>query len=627
MGTTTTTRTSILIVLLGAVLGLLATLLLYNHLIGLGFSLYSVILVGALLAFGGVNGIQPPRATLLLLVPIGFFDAMLTIRAEESLSMMNLTVGIGLSLLLIHFFRGGNLAAQGVFEYPIKALTSSLEVWVAPLGTLDGARRWLGEQKGKWGALAPVARGLVITVPLVLIFVVLLSAADEVFSRLVARILGGLIPNNVYDIVMQATFAGVFGWLAIGGLAAALVERKVKRALPDASTAGSSSAAELAATLLDNKAKRETGDHYNPASSAAGLPKGTFQPLFRLGFTEAIMALGGVCAVFVAFVVIQFVYLFGGQHNIANYSYADYVHRGFVELVAVAVLTLVVVFTLNGTTDRSKGLRENLFRGLSTLLVALTSVILVSAWQRMHLYELTYGFTALRLQIYVFILWLGILFAGFTLSLYWHPRAINVFGVCSLCALIGFAATLDTLNPEAFVTAQNIRRGDIDPDYLSTLSIEAAPALASLVDAPEPGLRAVIQHTLYWQLERLDAQTRAADWRDFNMARANALAALNPMRAKLLAGEAGNRLRALLKLADFQIFLKKGMTVRAVERQFGLPTRYNWARGYADASTPYELSYVLEENSQLNLFFNTETGLDRACNQNGNVDIECLTLP
>src|SRR5262249_26568228 len=157
----------------------------------------------------------------------------------------------------------------------------------------------------------------------------------------------------------------------------------------------------------------------------------------RLGFTETTMALGGVSTVFAAFVAIQFVYLFGGARNIANFSYAEYVHRGFTELVLVGVLSLGLIFVMNAATTRDSRPKVNAFRGLGTLLILLTVVLLASAFQRLRLYELTYGFTSLRLTIYVTILWLGVLFVGMGVSLFWSPATIRVFETTALIAVFG----------------------------------------------------------------------------------------------------------------------------------------------------------------------------------------------
>lgn len=586
------TRTSVTTVALGALLGLAGMILIYGHEIGLGFTLFSVILLSALLIYARTRHISPKRGAMLLFIPILFFSAMLTVRAQESLIWLNLSAEIMLSLLLIYFFNSGNIADQSIFDYALKALAAGMEVWLRPLTELNGARRWLSERNGQWGAIAPIMRGLVLTVPLVAIFVVLLSSADEVFSQLVGRIINGLVPHDLTNLSLQTAVVGILGWLAIGGLASAMVERKVKR----------------------------EGDA--PPDAVVHAP--TLTRWFRIGFTEAIMALGGVCIVFAAFVVIQFVYLFGGQHNITNYSYAEYVHRGFLELVVVAVLTLGVVFTLHETTTRSTRRHENLFRSLSVVLIVLTSVILVSAFQRMHLYESTYGLTALRLEIYVFIAWLGFLFAGFTLSLFWQPRSINVFGVCLLSALIGFAGTLDVLNPDAFVTWQNIQRGDID--HLSTLSVEAVPALTTLIDAPEPGLRAIVHDTLNRQLIKLDDEIRTADWRDFNLDRANAMAALQPLRDRLNAVDNFTyRANTIAPTKhDFEAFLKRGMTVRAVARQFGTPGSTSGSPESVGRNSPYTLYYSVVEG-ELALSFDTETGLERACF--ATMPNSCLDLP
>src|SRR5205807_10663142 len=105
----------------------------------------------------------------------------------------------------------------------------------------------------------------------------------------------------------------VLAWTTIGGVAFALVDRKAKRT-PTAAPV--MSVHQLEASI-------------------------TPTAILSLGFIESTMLLGSICGVFALFVAIQFVYLFGGQSNIniQKFNYADYVHRGFTELVIVALLT------------------------------------------------------------------------------------------------------------------------------------------------------------------------------------------------------------------------------------------------------------------------------------------------
>ena len=613
MFSTSPGQTSVRTIGLGVVLGIAATYLTYNQSPGLGLTLFSFLLIGALFVFARIQKVRPAYRNLFLLVPVVFFGAMLTIRSHSDLTLLNICAWIGGALLLVHFFASGNAAQQNIFAYPLTAMVAGTVIWLRPFLELTNARKWLAERQANWAALGPVARGAAISVPVVGVFVVLFSSADEVFGRMVTSIFNTVLPRNVYDLAMQGFYAGMFAWPAIGGLAYALLDRKAKRSptrpVHEPRDAKTETSADLDGPSVDELVGK-------------AMPK-----LFSLGFTEVTMLLGSVCLVFGAFVAVQFVYLFGGVRNLANFNYAEYVHRGFAELVAVAVLTLGLVYILNAVALRRSPRQINVFRGLSTILIVLTGVILISAFQRLRLYEMVYGFTTLRLTIYVVIVWLGMLFAGFTLSLYWTPLTINVFSLTVLIAVFGFVGTLDVLNPDAFVAQQIVNRGDIDPLYLATLSEEAVPVLVKLVDAPEPGLRSIVRDRLALFKNRL---AHPGDWRAFTLSDSNARAALNTVGDKL-----GNYTREYAnnaqKLEDLKAFLKQGMTMREVTRQLGMP--YYNVRGsmygledVRMGNDSVSLSYQLSDKRQIELSIHTSDGLKRACIYENYKQQECLSL-
>jgi two-component system sensor histidine kinase BaeS len=120
------------------------------------------------------------------------------------------------------------------------------------------------------------------------------------------------------------------------------------------------------------------------------------------------------------------------------------------------------------------------------LLCALTLVVVVSALHRMQLYQEAYGFTQARLVVDVFEGWLGVVVLAVAVSGLvrwgtWVPRFALVTGVVGL---LGIAA----INPDAWIARHNIERyeetGKIDVDFLSTLSDDAVPVLATTL--PEP---------------------------------------------------------------------------------------------------------------------------------------------
>ena len=95
-----------------------------------------------------------------------------------------------------------------------------------------------------------------------------------------------------------------------------------------------------------------------------------------------------------------------------------------------------MILALNAITRREarQGLAFNIS---STILVALTCVMLVSAFKRLLLYEDFYGFTEMRLYPHVFMVWLGLLLAWFVVTLWLRP---DRFAIGLLIAAFGFVA-------------------------------------------------------------------------------------------------------------------------------------------------------------------------------------------
>ena len=100
-----------------------------------------------------------------------------------------------------------------------------------------------------------------------------------------------------------------------------------------------------------------------------------------LGFTESAIVLGSVVILFVAFVVIQFQYFFGGQTNIgvAGYTYSEYARKGFGELVATGFFSLLLFLGLSTIVKRQTVAQHWIFSGLGMAMVILVGVMLLAA--------------------------------------------------------------------------------------------------------------------------------------------------------------------------------------------------------------------------------------------------------
>jgi hypothetical protein len=576
--------------------------------LGIGMTLFFLAWLVLMFVHAHWQGVKPQKRVIPLLVPLIFSALMIALRADMSLGILNIMTFLAAGLLFVYYFSGGNLFAASLWRYIGVYIESGVEVLFRPLIEGIGSLSWIAKRRRQWQKLMPVVRGLAITAPIVAVFVVLFGSADAVFGQYLRQIMNifNIFDFRVLDaLAFRAGYAGVIGWLAIGTLAVSLVNRTEKRKRPPTPTAASDA---------------ET-DSADEAEIPPELPVDA--PLFRIGLIETSMVLGGVCGVFLLFVLVQGVYLFGGVNNIANFNYAEYARRGFAELVAIAVLSLGLIYMLKLVTSAAETHEHKLFRGLGALLMVLTGIVLVSAFQRLRLYELTYGFTSLRLTIYITIVWLGVLLVSMAVSLYWSPRTVKLFETSVLVAMFGFSITHSLINPDWFVAWQNINRGDIDPVYLSQLSAEAAPVLLPLLDSPEPGVRAIAAQ----RLDRLRTQvrTKLEDWRSLTLQDLF-------LRSEFYNRELNYKIDAILKeevphLLDrerIEANLKLGMSMREVTRQFGAPAMA-YANDYSrldEESRDYNLSYRLESGKYLTLNFDTTLGLTtiQVCDWERNCD-------
>ncbi|MGD2079158.1 MAG: DUF4173 domain-containing protein, partial [Chloroflexota bacterium] len=304
--------------------------------------------------------------------------------------------------------------------------------------------------RNKRGNLLAVVRGGLLAAPLLFIFTVLLASADLVFANQIRALLDPLNITYLFRLNLHGLFILGISWAAAGGLVLALSGRDD-------------------AAALDEQVTR--------------LRRFRF-----LGATESTTLLILVDLLFLAFVVIQFRYLFGGQANINldGYTYAEYARRGFVELLLVAVLSLAVILGLEALTNRQSKRQFKVFNLLSSMMVVLVIIMLVSAFQRMRLYEATFGYTELRLYVYIFMIWLGLFLAWFLYGLWVRP---DRFALGALIIGLGFVVSLNVLNPDAFIVHQNVARfqagGDLDAYYLASLSADAVPALLTAAESSE----------------------------------------------------------------------------------------------------------------------------------------------
>lgn len=300
------------------------------------------------------------------------------------------------------------------------------------------------EKKGKY-----VFYGILIALPLLWVVLLLLSGADAVFRTFLDRLL-----------TLEIDFILLNHAVKIGGLflcaffsSYCLLCRSCKHTLKE-----------------DVRNKR------------------THEPVIAITFT------GILSCIYSLFCLVQIIYLFGGIGTLPEgYSYSSYAREGFFQLVFVCILNLSLVLICKNFFRE-----HNALKLLLSFICCCTYIMIASSTYRMLLYIGSYHLTFLR----VFVLWallvITLLVTGALIYIYKENFPLvnyYVITVTLLYLVFSFA------HPDYWIARYNIdhsltvsQKGnqiyyeETDNSslyYLSSLSLDAAPAIFDLVNTYE----------------------------------------------------------------------------------------------------------------------------------------------
>lgn len=424
---------------------------------GVNFAIFTALCVIGTFYLLLAEGLRPRLTTLMLIPLFGFFAAVTFFRAEPMTTFLAVVFTLLTMILLSTSYLDGRWIQYKLTDYVIKPILLFTSMIWRPIsfGIETAQNKTADSTPTSKNNLLPIARGLLIALPIVAIFASLLASADLIFSQRLGDFVELFKLERLPEYIARLI---LILFVAYG----------------------------LAGVVLHTAA--EAGAEKTTAEDKPLIPA-------FLGFTESVIVLGSVIALFALFVTIQFQYFFGGHANIniEGYTYSEYAVRGFNELVTTAFLTLFMLLGLTSITKRETETQRKIYSGLGIALVALLLVMLVSAYQRLGLYEAVYGFSRLRTYTHVVLYWIGLLLiATIVLEIF---RKEKYFTAALLFASFGFAITLPILNVDAFIVRQNIEHGitlsqmpssgisrsddALDEQYFVQLSDDAVPALVA----------------------------------------------------------------------------------------------------------------------------------------------------
>lgn len=526
------TKTGLEILQAAILLGITGDLLLRELPWGLNFFLWIILLVAAMVT------IKIRRKTdkltsqsIALHGALVFFALMYIWRDSEELMVFRFLAMLGIFSLLTLPVLKVKLEKSGVFHYAVSGMYAGLNAAFAPFFLLFDDIKWKSLQKDGWSKhLISVIRGLAIAAPILFIFGALFMAADAVFEKLVQNTFN-IVPESV---ITHSILIGFLTWIVAGYLRAVMFEFSP---FPNANPNPNNSIAPPTQTLsiteniseelkLNSEANFKTA--VNPQNQKPKLDwrnfDNTFLPkFFTLGLVETSVILGLINLLFLAFVIVQLPYLFGGMDLVQatpDFKLAEYARRGFGELVVVSALVLPILLFSHWLLRKDSPINEKVYRVLAAINIGLLFVIMISAMQRLLLYtgNLGYGLTTDRFYPMAFMLFLAMVFVWFAMTIFRGARQQFAWGTVWIALFV--LGTLHVFNPDDFIVRTNVnlmKQGRIfDAGYNSNLSDDAIPAMIESMDLVKPDQKCAIKLNL---TDRLNEARQENDFRTWNYSR------------------------------------------------------------------------------------------------------------
>ncbi|BDP40260.1 hypothetical protein DAETH_02290 [Deinococcus aetherius] len=377
---------------------------------GVNVTLWVVLLVGVLLRALRRQGQAPTReAGTLLGLGLAFAVTFTVGRVPSTFALLN---GVALLLCLTlgaAYLRHPGARVAGAWALVGAAFTGGLRLVYGAFALLERfpwarVRPARGSGAGRWGV------GLLLTVPVLLVFGGLLAGADAGFGTLMRRLFDWDLGGVGEPVLRLACWSALAGGLVYPALMA------------------------LRPTVF-------------PAGEPPGLP--------RLGLVEVGLPLASLGALFVVFFGTQLPYFLSGTALPGGLTFSDYVRRGFGELMTVAFLTLSLLLAAHAVT-REEVRAGAAYRLLNLAVLAPLAPLLLSAANRWRLYTLAYGLSEIRVLGAAFLAWVVLALGWFALAL-WRGR-LRHFAYPALLLGLGTLLVTTALNPGALIARVNVHR-------------------------------------------------------------------------------------------------------------------------------------------------------------------------
>jgi len=306
-----------------------------------------------------------------------------------------------------------------------------------------------------------IIKGVMISIPVLIILTILLSSADEMFA--------GLFKNFIYN--MRNTMF----LLSARGLVLKLMIFIIVFIYI-----------------------------YYLFSSFKFMVKNTYVKNIKKldkNMVNTILVLINILYLLFTYIQIKYLYIKCNAYNLTPEEYSSYARSGFFQLVGVVVLNIMIIIYFKNKINNSK-----LTCGLNTLMTIISMNMGLASLYKMSLYIKEFGMTQLRFMTSIFMVFLLIMLVIIAISLW---KNMNLVKYCIIIGSIIYLG-INFCNMDKLIAQYNIdAKGDkVDIQYLSTLSLDSYDVV---LKAYKEGKINEYQFTMYKNQKKF-----AQKWYEYN---------------------------------------------------------------------------------------------------------------
>ena len=330
-------------------------------------------------------------------------------------------------------------------------------------------------------------KSIIVVIPVVIVVLVLLSSADMVFGNMFSSVLD-IFQDTPIDNIIGRMIVGVILFIYMGS---------------------------LMKYLYESFPQEKDEDRYVKAEE----------------FTIKLL-LTTLNVIYVIFDIIQIHSLM--LHHVGDkINYAEYARSGFFQLMFISILNIIILLI----SKRNSNTKYN--KIMELLMTGLTLIIIISSFLRMHLYEATYGYTLLRLGVYIILTTEVILLIPTILYILKEKYPILK---SYLIVVVSVYTFINLFSIENIITKNNINRyydtGKIDIEYLKNNNNDNIPQLVELyknvMEAKDIENREEVKILLeiYLDEDFIDKNSKSNSIFEYNISKEKAIKAIDTIKKK-----------------------------------------------------------------------------------------------